>query len=664
MFKPIDLHSSVDARVEPREPCTLRPLITTLVALVALAAVVIGVLALVATLRHIGLGPLDHLGVYGGVAFLCGGILTAIILAAVTCGLRARKNKKDLERQEESPGTRVLEPLYWHHRDCNERLQALYGNKEQPELILWSHKVRDEVLIEKQKTLILADDQEILGLTIDKITLFSYEERAVLSFRLAALEEKGVPVNPDKQWDGSLNTLTLAQLRELQCTQEMLASLSPPLLGLLSSRQLDNIFKTTDKVSAQHLADFLPTSTPEEEKYTRVKLGLLSEESVLKQIGQFSPQQLHFLPLSYFQKNLIPWHNLHSQEKLSQLLNTEKPYDEKTKNILQTMSIELIQQLASFMDVILLNQFDHKKQIGDRQFPWSPFIAKQGVGTQMRSLNANLLTQAPIPWAELAQHAKEVHALFSTGSVDREYNCQILQNLSYPQLHVLAPALWSPHIAYFDVKQLQHPDFPWALFLLKSQIGLQLASNHANHLHTFSIPWQELAKRQQEVSDLFDLYQTNKQRTESIFQNLPPTIINDLAPALKAEHTLYFRDAHFNDAQFPWSVVLNKKGIEGIMPKWKPAIQLRALNSADFPWTSFLSKENVGDYMRQWDTQVIIQAPIPWAEVAKHSKVVHGLFRTWAGDHDRNRHILKSLPEEQRNQLKPAFCNDSYSYFK
>ena len=258
----------------------------------------------------------------------------------------------------------------------------------------------------------------------------------------------------------------------------------------------------------------------------------------------------------------------------------------------------------------------------------------------------------------------------------------ILQGLDFEALTARAPALKAEHILCFKNTQLQNKEFPWASFIQKPNIGRYMRLWGPEVLAAAPIPWGEL--NQDEIEVLFSLYGTDgREKTNAILQGLNFEALTALAPALKADHILCFKDTQLQNKEFPWSEFIKKDGIGGLflvrwdfvpaLPiPWKKLAQkkneintlfsldpnekkktdtilqgldfealtalahaLKAehilcfkdtqLQSKEFPWSEFIKKANIACTMSEWDPDILItqlkKQEFPWASFIQKPRI-------------------------------------------
>jgi hypothetical protein len=680
----------------PHFPISPKEGILLAIAIVALAAIAIGLSGIIPK-------GFTSLGMPGSIILLAAGTLTLIVVVAIRCFSPWFRPESDSDSSSESedstfdsdsspPPDVTRKQLMTKLSAQGSKLEFIkpdelnfwdYANKNDnerpPSIVRKSWDDEGTRLYNNQRQLLLATDQQILGLKLSTIEHFAPEEWAFLLFRIAEMErEETSPVVPNKSWDESMGDPTLAELRAFQCTPDLISGLHRIFLPLLSAQQLEALFKEQEDLIANELLyDLLPFELPEEEKYTAQKLNALSNESVLRHVANFHPEQIHLLPVHYFEEEGIPWETVLGEEDdtriLERVLRRDIHHIAKTQAIVQVFSQKVINPLSVLMHVEILPLFKHS-QIEDPEFPWSEFIAKEGIGFQMQKVYKSL-PKAKIPWERFVENQDEVFNLFPNSAQAKDINTYILRNLDYPILKILAPVLPVWVIPLFSVEQLQHAHFPWSAFVQKDQIGLYLAQETKEHaderskkwvpaeVATFSIPWKKFARYPHEMKSLFSLAIADQKRTKSLLNSLIIKAIKNLAPTLQAEHILLFEEKQLLDPDFPWSRFLMKKNIELNMHKWKPEILIQQLKRRDFPWETFIQKPNLGKLMHQWSARVLAEAPIPWEEFAKRIGEVYELFVQSAVTNEQTTAILQGLGFPALQALAPVLSESLISYF-
>jgi hypothetical protein len=539
------------------------------------------------------------------------------------------------------------QPTQQELEEKKRRLKEIYGNEMPPIPIRNGWGKTGDAHLEKQEKLISAYDREILELKLATISDFSVEEWDILLLRLARIErQETLPQLPTKPWEERITNPTLAELRELQCSEQMMDSLTSSIIGLclLSSHQLEMLFSSAQTISREQLYVLLPFNTPQERDYTSDKLAKLSKKSITPLIPVLKPEQLHLLPIDYFREDLIPMENFTREETIKRLLPTKSAFIEKTTKILQAYSNDAIIQRAPFLSAKHISCFK-ADQLKDPEFPWDDFLKKEKIGSGLfeglfGNLSINMqwspeeFASFSIPWATFAKYPAEVIYLLDTGFDYKAKTQAILRKLKIEDIVGVAPALAAEHILCFEDRQLNDPKFPWLEFFKKKEIEWsmdrlnseiliqQLKGNdvpwdnwiqrprigEAMHrwkplvLAESPIPWAKLALKKNEINELFD--EADKNVTRLILQALNYPALQVIAPVLSIDHIRMFTVAQLQNSEFPWEPFVKKEKISHQLFSGIDGKQWSSVEFASFsiPWTSFAEYPKEVTYLLDLDS--------------------------------------------------------------
>jgi hypothetical protein len=385
--------------------------ITTVVAMLAIGAVVVGVLAIIASLQNIsGLGAISQIGWQAGAALTAFGVTTLITLIMITLvryGHSAKKNEdpqslvtpstenrgedasrtsfpQDVNRPSTQPEVAFSEPSLdkivqtLNIANVEDRLRDNYGNNPislpSPPADRTSASCKT---YEETVTLILLTDEDLLSLPLDEITRFSPEGFSVVYHRLLPLESRNIlPTAPELQ-----RGLTLENLRSLNGEGVIYTSIPENCLGLLRAAQLEDIFTTNKHLILNFVQQLLPAND-----YTYQRLRMFDHKILEPHLNRMTIELFRLLPTECFELDTFPWSMVNSVEKCTALfsLQTSKAthftdFDKEfTQKVFGKISIRALIILAPLLSC------DHlplvpKDKLKDKDFPWSEFVNKKGI---------------------------------------------------------------------------------------------------------------------------------------------------------------------------------------------------------------------------------------------------------------------------------------------
>ncbi len=521
-------------RSEPVTKCHKKSVAITVVALLALGAIVMGILGIIASLPGgaSGLSAMSPIGWQGGAGLAAAGTFAFVGLIIVSM-IQFRKRGNEVRAEDRGESS---EPLMIRH--VPPPLTAIRG------------------MING------FTDEQILALDLRVIDGYSNEERSLIYERLLVIDRKEDTSSPHQAINAE--PLTLGALRSLMDTgllEKMNADAIPQqCLGMLNAMQLGVILRSKDTLSTDVLKQLMPT----EKAYTYEKIKKIQPAIFEKHFQSMTGSHFRLLPLDCFKSVRFPWDIVISSPKnLKKVLGTElvktsfldTTDQEFTQQVLRIIPIETIQKLAcafSCKHLPLISQ-DHLKHLN---FPWRAFLEKEGIGSALHQLDSTFLATTHFPWKEFVEmkKEKELADLLSmkrskSGSENEwrdEFTKNIFKHLEITIISQLAPGLSSGHLSFMPEEHLKHLNFPWRAFLEKKGIGSALHSFHTDLLLKTAIPWEQFANKKDEIEVLLSTREARSGDHPQWDHTFTKSILNGIAiDSLKALKN-HLTDKHSN----------------------------------------------------------------------------------------------------------------------
>lgn len=359
--------------------------LTTLVATLAIGAAVVGILAIITSFQSIsGLGAISQIGWQTGAALTVVGIPTLITLVIITLVRYCRSAEKNKEQ----------------YIDDNVETLPVQDNEE-------------------------FNIEEPFSLKLDDIADFCFEKLLGVNKSLLKLEEKSGSI-PSKALELG-EPLTLGDLRSMNVEQMLAANIPENCFGLLSTAQLENIFKTSNNLTPEFVQLLLP-----ENEYTYRRLRKLDYRSLEPHLKHMTISLFRYLPVECFELENFPWEivtsNPENFKKLFSLvsLKISSYFDyfnnQFTHEIFKRIDIPAIKRLAPLLSSNYLRLVIPPEKLKDKDFPWSLFLKKEGTVSFL--LSSDILASESFPWQKLSKSE-----ILSILPIENENTAKILNDV-------------------------------------------------------------------------------------------------------------------------------------------------------------------------------------------------------------------------------------------
>ncbi|MFC2049247.1 hypothetical protein ACFLR2_01055 [Chlamydiota bacterium] len=290
---------------------------------------------------------------------------------------------------------------------------------------------------------------------------------------------------------------------------------------------------------------------------------------------------LHRFKSSFLVSTHFPWAEIIDKpEELEDLFSLHGSMGSADKDLLHLLNFDIIKIVLPRLSLKHLPLVS-EAHLKHKDFPWSAFIHREGIGKALHRFQSKFLVQTSIPWDVFADKPEEIRDLFETQGTkagEQEWSHVFTENifsaLTFPTIRRLAPALTVKHLPMFSADQLRHPDFPWTIFIQKEGIGATLHGFKSQFLVQTSIPWEVFADKPKEIGHLFKTESTRMgdeewdyEFTRNIFSALTFSTIAQLAPALTVRHIPLFSQPQLQNPGFPWSEFFRNEQVAREMSK-------------------------------------------------------------------------------------------------